>query len=120
VGLDESPIDRRVRVNDRQRRHSKAERLARGRTARGKGREERGGTKSIETERNARVQSRRSPHPSMIESTTRWQRVSSALSVREYAQQRENFHTFDQIILPLSRSLTVTTSLPSVESLLSS
>ena len=69
--------------------------------------------------RNERVQLKRSHFPSTLDSETSGQPVHKLSDVRVRLVKRGSF-TFDQIILPLVRSLTVTTSLPSVESLLSS
>jgi len=71
-------------------------------------------------DRYVRVQLRRSHLPSTLDSTTSSQPGHQLSDFRGEASQERVFLTFDQIILPLVRSLTVTTSLPSVELLLSS
>lgn len=90
---------------------------------RGEKQEERRGEgkgRKVARDRNERVQSRRSHLPSVPESTmssSPSHQLSDSMS--EASQEREIL-TFDQLTLPSVRSLTVTTSLPSVESLLSS
>ena len=89
---------------------------------RGEKREERrraGKGRKVARDRNERVQLRRSHLPSTLDSTTSSQPGHQLSDFRGEASQEREILTFDQLTLPSVRSLTVTTSLPSVESLLS-